>query len=111
MKILLDECVTKRIRPYLQKHEVFTVTEKGWNGLFNGKLMTKCVEDGIDILLTIDKNILFQQNISKYNLCVVIFDSIDSKVSSLITFLPSFEHMLGSIEKGRLYLIEPPEKQ
>ncbi len=59
MKILLDECVTKKLKAYLPDHEVYTVTEMGWSGLFNGKLMTKCVENHFDILLTVDKNILY----------------------------------------------------
>ena len=33
MKILLDECVTKRLKSYLKDYQVFTVTEMGWNGL------------------------------------------------------------------------------
>jgi len=58
MKILLDECVTKRLKPYLPGHEVLTVTEKRWNGLKNGQLLEKAVEDNFDLLLTIDKNII-----------------------------------------------------
>jgi len=105
MKILLDECVTKKPKAYLPNHEVYTVTEKGWNGLFNGKLMTKCVEDKIDILLTIDKNILFQQSVNKYDLTVVVFNAPDSKISTLIEFLASFESKVGTFQKGNLYTL------
>ena len=89
----------------MPNHEVYTVTEKGWNGLFNGKLMTKCVEDDIDILLTIDKNILFQQSIIKYDLAIVVFDAIDSKVSTLIQYLPAFDSRINTFEKRNLYVI------
>ena len=65
MKILLDECVTKRLKPHLSKHEVITVTEKGWSGLKNGQLMAAASADEFDILLTIDKNLQHQQNIGK----------------------------------------------
>ena len=54
MKILLDECVTKYLKPHLIGHEVSTVREIGWSGVKNGKLMTLCVENGFEILLTID---------------------------------------------------------
>jgi len=90
---------------YLVGHEVFTVTEKGWNGLFNGKLMTKCVESGIDILLTIDKNILFQQSINKYELTIVVFDAHDSKIDTLVQFISSFEEKLSLFEKRNLYVL------
>jgi predicted nuclease of predicted toxin-antitoxin system len=55
MKILLDECVPKRLKPYLPGHEALTVTEKRWNGLKNSLLLEKAIEDNFDLLLTIDK--------------------------------------------------------
>lgn len=106
MRILLDECVTKKLKAYLPNHEVHTVTDKGWNGLFNGKLMTKCVENNIDILLTIDKNILYQQSILKYDLTVVVLDAADSKITTLIQFLSNFETMVETFEKRKLYVIK-----
>lgn len=61
MKILLDECVTKHLKPLLQDHEVFTVREMEWSGVKNGQLMKLCCENNFEILLTIDKNLLHQQ--------------------------------------------------
>ncbi len=65
MKILLDECVTKRLKPFLTEFKVFTVSQMKWNGIKNGKLMTLCVENNFDMLLKIDKNLMFQQNLDK----------------------------------------------
>jgi predicted nuclease of predicted toxin-antitoxin system len=56
MRILLDECVTKRLKPYLQEIEVVTVSEMKCNGIKNGKLMSLCIENDFDLILTIDKN-------------------------------------------------------
>jgi predicted nuclease of predicted toxin-antitoxin system len=39
MKILLDECVTKRLKAHLEEFEVFTVRELGLSGIKNSKLM------------------------------------------------------------------------
>ncbi len=39
MKILLDECVTKRLKNYLEEFQVQTVRELGLSGIKNGKLM------------------------------------------------------------------------
>ena len=43
MKILLDECVTRKLKSRLPQHEVFTVTEMQWNGLKNGNLMRAAI--------------------------------------------------------------------
>jgi len=63
MKILLDESVIKRLKKYLEEFEVFTVRELALSGIKNGELMTYCVENKFDILLTIDKNLMHQQNL------------------------------------------------
>ena len=105
MKILLDECVTKKLKSFLPNHEVFTVTEMGWSGLFNGKLMTKCVEEGFDVLLTVDKNILYQQSIVKYHITVVVLDAANSKIETLIPFIEPFEKQTHLFEKCKLYTI------
>ncbi len=38
MKILLDECVTKYLKPHLSDYEVSTVREMQWSGIKNGSL-------------------------------------------------------------------------
>ena len=106
MKILLDECVTKRLKPHLLDFEVFTVSEMKWNGIKNGQLMTLCVDNSFDLLLTIDKNILFQQNIDKYKLTIAVLNSLTSKIEELILFLPSFKSQADKFEKYKAYIIE-----
>ena len=63
MKILLDECVTKKLKRHLPEFEVKTVVEMNWSGLKNGSLMKVAVEENFDVLLTIDNNLEFQQNV------------------------------------------------
>lgn len=106
MKILLDECVTKRLKPYLQGFEVFTVSEVKWNGIKNGKLMSLCSDNNFDLLLTIDKNLLFQQNLDKYKLSIVVLNSLTSKIDELILFMPSFKSQINKMEKNKAYIIE-----
>lgn len=90
MKILLDECVTKRLKPFLPDFVVFTVSELRWNGIKNGRLLSLCVENGFDLLLTIDKNMMHQQNLDKFNITIVVLDSLTSNVEELKLFIPPF---------------------
>jgi len=64
MRILLDECVTKKVKTALSDFEVFTVFDMGFSGLKNGQLLQKAQENQVEIILTIDKNMDHQQNIS-----------------------------------------------
>lgn len=106
MKILLDECVTKRLKKYLEGFEVFTVRELGLSGIKNGKLMTYCVENQFDILLTIDKNLMQQQPLDKYSVTVVILNCLTSKIEELITFLPAFKSQIETFQKHQAYIID-----
>lgn len=106
MKILLDECVTKRLKKYLEEFEVFTVRELGLSGIKNGKLMCYCVENEFDILLTIDKNLMHQQNLDKYPVTIAVLNCHTSKIEELITFLPSLKLQATALKKHRAYLID-----
>ncbi len=105
MKILLDECVTKHLKPYLSEHEVFTVREMQWSGIKNEKLMNLCVEHHFDILLTIDKNLHYQQNLDKYDLTVIVLNSFTSKVEELVEFLTEFKAQVTQFKKRQTYLL------
>ena len=106
MKILLDECVTKRLKKYLEEFEVFTVIELELSGIKNGVLMTYCVENEFDILLTIDKNLLYQQNLDKYPVTIVVLNCFTSKIEELITFMPSFKLQVDVLQKHTAYIID-----
>jgi len=106
MKILLDECVTKKLKPYLKEFEVFTVIELGWGGVKNGKLLTLCVENDFDVLLTIDKNLIYQQNLGKYKISIAVLKTVTSKIEDLRQFVPSFKEQLLHFESHKVYLID-----
>ena len=106
MKILLDECVTKRLKPHLPDFEVYTVSEMKWNGIKNGKLMSLSVDNNFDLLLTIDKNLMFQQNLDNYKLTIAVLNSLTSKIEELVLFLPSFKAQVDGLEKYKSYIIE-----
>ncbi len=109
MKILLDECVTKRLKVDLEDYSVSTVIEMGWSGITNGKLLLLASQNGFDILLTIDKNIIHQQQTSKYSIIVAVLNSYSSRVEELIKFMPSFKAKIGTMSKGNFYILEKPE--
>ena len=105
MKVLLDECVTRKLKSRLPNHDVATVTEMKWNSLRNGNLMRAAIEAGFDVLLTIDKNLEYQQNLRKYEIIVAVFDVKDNKVPNYEPLLPIFEQQIPTFTKGAAYRI------
>ena len=106
MKILLDECVTKKIKALLVGYTVFTIGQMEWKGLKNGMLIKKAEQKNFDILLTIDKNICHQQNIEKYNISIVILNTNNSNIETLQEYIPNFINQINSFENGKIYIIE-----
>ena len=53
MKVLLDECVPRKLRREIANHEVRTVTESGRSGLKNGELLA-LAEVEFDVFLAVD---------------------------------------------------------
>jgi predicted nuclease of predicted toxin-antitoxin system len=66
MKLLLDENLPKKLKLDFPEHEVYTVTDKSWNGIKNGELLKLLLQENFDALLTFDKNLQHQQNFKKY---------------------------------------------
>jgi hypothetical protein len=63
MKLLLDECVTSRLKPDFVGHEVFTVDNAGLKGFKNGALV-RAASGRFDILITVDRKLPVEQDIS-----------------------------------------------
>jgi len=60
MRILLDENLNWRLKRNLPGHEVESVPLLGWSGIENGALLRKAVENGFDVLLMMDGNMVYQ---------------------------------------------------
>ena len=67
------------LKTHLQEFEIFTVRELNLSGIKNGKLMAFCAENSFDVLLTIDKNLMFQQNLEKFPVTIVVLNSLTTK--------------------------------
>jgi hypothetical protein len=64
MRLLLDECLPKDLAQKLPGHTVLTVSQAGWAGINNGKLLRLIANSGkVDVFLTVDKR-LPQQHLS-----------------------------------------------
>ncbi len=86
MRILLDECLPRRLKRDLVGHETKTVPEMGWAGKTNGALLTVAQVD-FDVFLTVDRNLSFQQDINKFNIAVVVLVAKSNKHAALQTLV------------------------
>jgi len=63
MRILIDECVDKRLRNLLPGHECQTGRYAGLAGLKNGELLAAAEAAGFGVLFTADQGFAYEQNL------------------------------------------------
>ena len=95
MLLLLDENLPKKLKNDFPGHQVFTIKEQGWNGLKNGILLEKLLENNFNALITYDKNLQHQQNFKKYPVTVFVLSARINKYSVLTKLSPKILDFLS----------------
>jgi predicted nuclease of predicted toxin-antitoxin system len=101
MRLLLDECVPKRLRRELSGHDVRTVQEAGWAGVKNGALL-RAAEANFDALLTVDQGVAHQQNLTGLRISVVIMVAASNDIDDLRPLVSAVLQTLDSLQPGQI---------
>lgn len=72
MRILFDQGTPVPLRRKLAVHEVATAHEQGWSTLTNGDLLTQAEEAGYELLITTDRQLRYQQNLTGRQLAIIV---------------------------------------
>jgi hypothetical protein len=72
MFILFDHGTPRGIARSLTGHTVTETKALGWDRFTNGELLTAAEEAGFEVLLTTDKNLRYQQNLTERKIAVVV---------------------------------------
>lgn len=72
MLVLFDQGTPVPLRPLLAGHTVETAGQRGWDKLKNGELLEAAEEAGFEVLVTPDKNIRYQQNLTLRRIALVV---------------------------------------
>jgi hypothetical protein len=99
VKILFDECVDRRFAREFPEHEVRTVPQMGWAGITNGELMT-LASGNFDVFLTVDRNLSYQQDVSKFDIAVLVLHAVSNRYDDLQPFGNLVRESLESAKKG-----------
>ena len=71
MRVLLDECVPRRLKRDLPGHDTRTAPEMGWASKRNGDLL-RLAQQEFEVFLTVDQKLQDQQNLSAFNIAVIV---------------------------------------
>ena len=96
IRLLLDNNVPLRLIPLLRPREVVHASRVGWAELANGDLLRAADEHGFPLLITGDRNLRYQQNLTRVG-CSIIelstqhWPTIRANVAELIAAIEAIQ--------------------
>jgi predicted nuclease of predicted toxin-antitoxin system len=108
MRLLIDECVPRKLKSFFepQGYECETVQDVGFSGKTNGELL-KLAEDNFDVLVTVDRNIQYQQNVTNRKIAILILCASSNDIGDISRLVPDAVTALRSIRQGQVVEVQP----
>ncbi len=104
MRVILDECLPRRLGLELSGHVVSTVPQAGWAGIANGRLLA-CIQGNYDAFVTIDKNLSAQQKTAGLSFGVIVLQAPSNKLEDVKPLVPQILAVLLSLQPGQVVLV------
>lgn len=105
MKVLLDECLPKKLKRDVAAGFVQTFPEAGWASKKNGEPL-RLAEVGFDALLTNDRNLEHQQNLKQFDLAIVVLVAPTNDIADLKPLMSAVNEALKTIKPGEIVYVE-----
>jgi uncharacterized protein DUF5615 len=99
MRVLLDECLPRKLKLELAEHEVRTAQEEGWAGWKNGALL-RAANERFDVFLTVDRNVAFQQNLQGLRVAVIAILAKSNRLRDLRPLMAQVRKALSQARPG-----------
>lgn len=109
MRVLLDECVPRRLGRELLGHEVKTTPDMGWAGRRNGDLLHHA-QNHFDVFITVDRRLQHQQNLRAFNIAVIILAAQSNALRDLRSLVPAVLESLAVVSRGAALVLGPAER-
>jgi hypothetical protein len=107
---LLDENLPRRLRRDLTEFSVRTVQEEGWTSYANGQLLGRA-QDRFDVLLTADRRLQYQQNLTRFNIGVVVILTVTLRYRTIRTAIGPIRTALAAVKAGELLHVQVPNER
>ena len=104
MRLLIDECVDRRLASELKGHFVRTVPKMGWAAFKNGELLSRAAGE-FDVFITVDRNLSYQQSLRKHDIAVLVLKAKTNRLTDLKPLVPRILKVLRHLKKHRATLL------
>ncbi len=107
MRILLDECLPKRLGRLMVGHQIRTVQQMAWSGIKNGRLLS-LAQNQFDVFVTVDRGFTYQQYVVDYDIAVVVLSAPSNRFVDLSPLIPATLTALPTLQPGAFFVITNP---
>jgi len=107
VKVLFDQNTPRPLARFLAGHEVLRAAELGWQQLSNGELIASAEEQGFDLLITADRNLRYQQNLTGRRLAIIVLPS--GRWPELEPHISTIVKAVGTARPGDYTEIQPTQ--
>lgn len=90
----------------LPAHEVTEARDRGWDRISNGELLTVAEAAGFDLIVTTDKRIRYQQNLTNRKIAIVVLGNSTWRIVRLC--LDRMVLAVNESKRGRYAEVETP---
>lgn len=104
-RVLLDENVDRLLKPHFPTEvDVATVAEQKWQGISDAELLRRA--DGtFDVLVTMDQSLPYQQNLSAFEMAVVVLKARSNAFPDVVDLMPKLNAVLRRAEVGEATMV------
>lgn len=107
MLILFDHGAPQGLIRALPDHTVITAKARGWDRLSNGALLNAAEEAAVDLLLTTDRRIRYQQNLTGRKIAIVVLAG-STKWLQVQLHVERIAAVVNAVEPGSYTEVENP---
>jgi predicted nuclease of predicted toxin-antitoxin system len=100
-KVLLDACVPQWLRTALGDADVTTARFAGLDQLSDSELLV-AIEGRFDVLVTLDRNLTYQQKIAGRPIAVVVLRVSDQTPDAFRRLVPALIEAIENVERGEV---------
>jgi predicted nuclease of predicted toxin-antitoxin system len=101
-RLLLDECVPKRLGRLIERHEVRTVSDMRWTSAPDRNLLRRAAAEDFDVVVTVDRSLPLQQRTRDLTLAIVVLRARSNRYADLVELIPALLESIETIRPGQV---------
>jgi len=103
-RVIIDECLPRRLKRLLADVDARTVPEAGYAGLKNGELLAE-IAGNFEVFVTIDANLEYQQNLTGLEFGIVVIHARSNRLADIEPLEKELAQAVSGVAAGQIVYV------